>query len=189
VGEYEKGEGDVHRCEPRLSRLTGLAGYTLHLDISNPNGWSVLKIFSATPGIIQQHIGSDVYNVGNGEYLLLLKASNSRGRYFRSWTSNNLSGTWTPLAGSVERANQSVGAANDKSCGTLWTTSISHREVARTNVDQRMIISSCKLRYLYHGVPPKCGWRLRRVALQARSAYADDFFFLESHNTVVVNKY
>jgi len=94
---------------------------------------------------------SNVYNVGNGEYLLLVEAIGSDGyRYFRSWTSSSLSGTWTGLADS--ESNPFARSNNVVFNGTAWTKSISHGEMVRTNVDQTLTIDPCNLRYLYQGL-------------------------------------
>ncbi|KAI1853918.1 hypothetical protein JX265_012603 [Neoarthrinium moseri] len=86
---------------------------------------------------------SNVYNVG-GEYLLLVEAIGSDGyRYFRSWTTSNLDGTWTPLADS--ESNPFARSTNVNFTGTEWTKSISHGEVVRSNVDQTMTIDTCGL--------------------------------------------
>lgn len=94
---------------------------------------------------------SNVYNVGDGTYLLLVEAIGSDGyRYFRSWTSSSLSGTWTGLADT--ESNPFARSNNVVFSGTAWTKSISHGEMIRTNVDQTMTISPCDLRYLYQGL-------------------------------------
>lgn len=96
---------------------------------------------------------SNVYNVGNGQYLLIVEAIGSDGnRYFRSWTSNSLTGTWTGLANT--EANPFARSNNVAFSGTPWTKSISHGEVVRTNTDQTLTISTCNIRYLYQGVSP-----------------------------------
>ena len=96
---------------------------------------------------------SNVYNVGDGQYLLIVEAIGSDGyRYFRSWTSNSLAGTWTGLADT--EADPFARSTNVAFSGTAWTKSISHGEMIRTNTDQTLTISTCDLRYLYQGVNP-----------------------------------
>jgi hypothetical protein len=100
---------------------------------------------------------SNVYAVGNGTYLLLVECigvGDSPGglRYFRSWTSNSLSGTWTPLAATQE--NPFMGEANVVFSGKKWTRSISHGEIVRSQVDQTLTIKPCKMQYLYQGIDP-----------------------------------
>ncbi|KAF2831258.1 glycoside hydrolase [Ophiobolus disseminans] len=100
---------------------------------------------------------SNVYSVGNGTYLLLVEcigAGESGGgvRYFKSWTSSNIAGPWTPLAASQE--NPFMGEANVAFPSTKWTKSISHGEIVRTDVDQKLGIGACGWKYLYQGLDP-----------------------------------
>lgn len=101
---------------------------------------------------------SNVYSIGNSSYLLLVEcigAGNSPGgqRYFRSWTSNSLSGNWTTLA--ATQSNPFMGEANVRFAdGKKWTQSISHGEIIRTNVDQRLAITPCEMRFMYQGIDP-----------------------------------
>jgi hypothetical protein len=74
-------------------------------------------------------------------------------RYFRSWTSTDLAGSWTPLAATQE--NPFMGAANTEFPGGRWTTSISHGEIVRAgSVDQQLKIPRCGWRFLYQGIDP-----------------------------------
>ncbi|TKA74543.1 hypothetical protein B0A55_04436 [Friedmanniomyces simplex] len=96
---------------------------------------------------------SNVYSVGNDTYLLIVEAIGSDGnRYFRSWTSDALDGIWTGLA--ETEANPFARSTNVVFEGEAWTQSISHGEMVRTQVDQTLRISPCKLQYLYQGVDP-----------------------------------
>lgn len=112
---------------------------------------------------------SNVYKLtGTDKYLLLVEAIGATGRrYFRSWTSTRLDGTWTPLAGT--EAAPFAGAANVTFPGATpaWTQDISHGEMLRDGIDQRNTLSPCHLRYLYQGEDPAASgpysqlpWRL-----------------------------
>jgi hypothetical protein len=142
--------------------------YRASTNISSfPNGMSNMVIAkSADNGIYSLFEASCVYNVGNGTYLLIVEAIGSDGnRYFRSWTSDSLTGNWTDLA--ATEADPFARSNNVGFNGTAWTESISHGEVVRTQTDQTLTISPCNLRFLYQGVDPSANvtynalpWRL-----------------------------
>ena len=126
--------------------------YRADTSVSNfPAGWSqpVIALKDSPDNLFE---ASNVYFVNN-EYFLIVECIGTDGRrYFRSWTSPSLTGTWTPLA--ATQSNPFAGAANVAFSGTPWTKDISHGEMIRTNVDQTMTISACNMRYLYQGVSP-----------------------------------
>ncbi|EOA86328.1 glycoside hydrolase family 62 protein [Exserohilum turcica Et28A] len=100
---------------------------------------------------------SNVYRVADNKYLLLVEcigSGNSPGglRYFRSWTASSLTGPWTALAATQQ--NPFLGQANVQFPAGRWSTSISHGEIVRTNVDQTLTITPCNMRYLYQGIDP-----------------------------------
>ncbi|WP_274383869.1 non-reducing end alpha-L-arabinofuranosidase family hydrolase, partial [Saccharothrix deserti] len=91
----------------------------------------------------------NVYRVNNS-YLLVNEAIGSDGkRYFRSWTSPTITGSWTALADT--EANPFARSNNVAFDGTAWTRDISHGEMIRNGIDQTMTISPCNLRYVYQG--------------------------------------
>lgn len=98
----------------------------------------------------------NVYKVaGSNTYLLIVEAIGSDGhRLFHSWTSNSLTGTWTPLA--ATQANPFLGNSDVTfPSGTpVWTQDFSSGEALRTDYDQNVTIDPCHLQYLFQGMAP-----------------------------------
>lgn len=132
-----------------------------------PNGMSDPVIAAQDTNKYALFEASNVYKVqGSNQYLLIVEAIGSDGRrYFRSWTSSSIAGTWNPLAAS--ESNPFARASNVTFNGTPWTEDISHGEMLRAGYDQTLTISPCHMRYLYQGKDPDANdsynslpWRL-----------------------------
>ncbi|RNG30638.1 non-reducing end alpha-L-arabinofuranosidase family hydrolase [Streptomyces botrytidirepellens] len=132
-----------------------------------PNGFTNTVIAAQDPNKYALFEASNIYKVqGSNQYLLIVEAIGSDGkRYFRSWTSGSIAGSWTPLAAS--EANPFARANNTAFPAGAWTKDISHGELIRAGNDQTLTINPCKLQYLYQGMNPNAGgdyntlpWRL-----------------------------
>jgi hypothetical protein len=98
--------------------------------------------------------GSAVYTVvGANQYLLMQEAIGSDGRrWYRSFTSSSLSGSWTPHL--ATEANPFARSNVVTFSGTAWTRDFSHGELIRSGNDQTMPLNPCRLQFLYQGQDP-----------------------------------
>ncbi|HEY0821253.1 MAG TPA: non-reducing end alpha-L-arabinofuranosidase family hydrolase, partial [Rhizobacter sp.] len=118
-----------------------------------PNGFgaTVVTLQDANRNLLFE--APQVYKVREtGQYLMIVEAIGSSGRYFRSFTSSSLSGPWTTLAHT--ESNPFAGDANVSFPTGKWSQGISHGEILRTGFDQNLEISACNMRFLYQGLAP-----------------------------------
>jgi hypothetical protein len=136
---FSDDNGHIYRAQTSLANYPNGFGNT-QLIMSD----SRFALFEAT----------NVYKVsGQNQYLLLQEAIGSTGRrYFRSFTSSSLTGSWSPLAAS--ESEPFAGRNNVTFPGGAWTQDISHGDMIRENNDQTQTINPCNLRYVYQGMDP-----------------------------------
>jgi len=119
-----------------------------------PNGMSQPVIAASNPTPYNFFEADDVYKIaGQQKYLLIVEAISSSGhRYFTSYTSGRLDGSWTPLAAS--QSNPFIAASNVSFRGAAWTQDFSSGEMIRANYDQQVTIDPRRMQFLYQGDAP-----------------------------------
>jgi Glycosyl hydrolase family 62/Cellulose binding domain len=144
---------DSANCYLFFSDLNGHL-YRAQTSLANfPNGFGNTAIVLTDPNRFPLWEASNVYRVqGQNQYLLLVEAIGSDGnRWFRSWTSTSIAGSWTPLA--ATEANP-FARSNNVTFPGGWSRDVSHGDMVRVNNDQTQTINPCDLQYVYQGRAP-----------------------------------
>lgn len=111
-----------------------------------PLGWSEQVL--ALEGDIFE--ASHTYKLkGREQYLTIIEAQAPGRRYYKAYLADRLEGPWRGLADSLARP---FAARENVQQSPEWAASISHGELIRTGVDERMEVDPENLRFLFQGV-------------------------------------
>ncbi len=118
-----------------------------------PNGMSAPVTVMADENRFNLFEGSAHYKIkGTDQYLTIIEAIGPGGkRWYRAWTSDRLDGEWKPLADTWENPFASTENMVYAPGVKPWTMDISHGELLREGVDQRMILDPANIRFLFQG--------------------------------------
>jgi hypothetical protein len=116
-----------------------------------PKGWSEPAI--ALQGDVFE--ASHTYRLkGQERYLTLIEAQNGHGwRYYKAYTADRLDGIWQPLAATKDQAFASM--QNVTQAAKRWTDAISHGELIRAGIDERLEVDPSRLRFVFQGALDK----------------------------------
>jgi hypothetical protein len=113
-----------------------------------PRGWTEPQV--VLRGDIFE--ASHTYRLkGRSDYLTIIEAVGEQGRrYYKAYLADRLDSEWKPLAATREK--NFAGWNNVQFRGAKWTDSISHGELLRTGVDEKMEVDPANLQFLFQGV-------------------------------------
>lgn len=109
---------------------------------------------------------------GRDQYLTLVEAQGGGRRYYKAYLADRLEGPWQGLADTVAKPFAAHGNVRQE---TGWTTSISHGELVRAGVDERMEVDPANLQFVFQGASDQeyrgqgyggIPWRLGMLELQ-----------------------
>lgn len=112
-----------------------------------PRGWTVPQV------VLRDDIfeASHTYRLkGQEGYLTVVEAEGGGRRYYKAYLADRLDGAWKPLA--ATRQTSFAGAGNVSTEGAKWAESISHGELLRAGIDERLEVDPARLRFLFQGV-------------------------------------
>jgi Glycosyl hydrolase family 62 len=87
---------------------------------------------------------------GIGGYLTIIEQNGQR--YYKAYLADRLDGAWTPLADSEEAPFAGWRNIRPARGVAPWTDNVSHGELIRAGVDQRLQIDPERLRFVFQGV-------------------------------------
>ena len=136
-----------------------------YLFITSLNGkmwrlWTDIEEFPAGFGHFELALEAKIFEAshtyklkGQKKYLTLIEANGRR--YYKAYIADSLDGQWTPIADTEVRPFAGANNIRPKSGVTPWTDNISHGELVRSSIDQRLVVDPDKLHFFFQGMMEK----------------------------------
>ncbi len=117
-----------------------------------PRGWSA-------PDLVLQQPKDDFFEAnhvyllkGCGQYLNIVEAIGPGGtRYYKSFLADRLDGEWRPAHASWGLPFASSRNVEFDAGVEPWTDAVSHGELLREGIDERLVVDPARLRFLFQG--------------------------------------
>ena len=131
---YTSNDGNMWRRETKLADF--------------PVGWSEEALALKADIFEASHTYRVKGREGRGEYLTIIEAQAQGRRYYKAYVADRLDGPWRGLADSLAKP---FAARENVRQSPEWMASISHGELLRSGVDERLEVDPAHLRFLFQG--------------------------------------
>jgi hypothetical protein len=119
--------------------------------------WTRLREFPAGFGHCELALEAKIFEAshtykikGRDQYLTIIEEDGRR--YYKAYVADRLDGQWKPLADTAERPF--AGWTNIRPAAGVepWTDNISHGELLRDGIDEKLVVDPDNLRFLFQGM-------------------------------------
>jgi hypothetical protein len=94
---------------------------------------------------------SHTYKIKGRDQYLTIVEENGR-RFYKAYVADRLDGEWRPLADTAERPFAGWNNIRPAAVVEAWTDNVSHGELLRDGIDEKLVVDTNNLRFLFQGM-------------------------------------